>query len=300
MNKIKYLIMDIDGSLTDGKIYMGNDGELMKAFSVKDGYAISYILNPNEIKPIVITGRKSKIVEKRCSELGIIDLYQGITDKKTLLLDLIEKESLKECAYFGDDVLDLSSMKLIKAAGGLVGCPSDAVEDVKSFANYICKNKAGEGAFREFSEWLVEKSINIKDVDDKIKYVIDYIFKLDFSSLQIEKRYQVNDDFYYFVTEYETKDRSECLLESHRKYVDIQYIIEGSEMLETADTSNLILKNEYSDSDDIMFWYPINDMAKMILREGSVIVFYPNNAHMGCISFNGINNVKKLVCKLKI
>ena len=66
--KIKYIIMDVDGSLTDGKVYMGNDGELIKAFSIKDGYAINYILKPVKIEPVVITARQSKIVENRCEE----------------------------------------------------------------------------------------------------------------------------------------------------------------------------------------------------------------------------------------
>ena len=64
---IKYLVMDVDGTLTDGKIYVGNDGECQKAFSVKDGYAINAIVKPNNIEPIIITARSSMIVEKRCS-----------------------------------------------------------------------------------------------------------------------------------------------------------------------------------------------------------------------------------------
>ena len=82
MGKIKYLVMDVDGTLTDGKIYMGENGEVMKAFNIKDGYAISYFLPSNGIIPIVITGRKSKIVENRCKELGITEVHQGCIDKK--------------------------------------------------------------------------------------------------------------------------------------------------------------------------------------------------------------------------
>ena len=66
---IKYLVMDVDGSLTDGKIYMGNFGESVKAFSIKDGYAINHIIRPAGIEPVIITGRTSQIVEKRCEEL---------------------------------------------------------------------------------------------------------------------------------------------------------------------------------------------------------------------------------------
>ena len=78
---IKYLIMDVDGTLTDGKIYMGPNGEAMKAFSVKDGYAINFILKPAGIVPIIITARTSQIVKLRCDELGIEKVYQGNLNK---------------------------------------------------------------------------------------------------------------------------------------------------------------------------------------------------------------------------
>ena len=73
--------MDVDGTLTDGKIYTGSNGEVMKAFNIKDGYGIHDILIPNGITPVIITGRTSTIVENRCKELGISDLYQGVKTK---------------------------------------------------------------------------------------------------------------------------------------------------------------------------------------------------------------------------
>ena len=78
---IKLLVMDVDGTLTDGHIYMGPDGEVMKAFDVKDGYGIAHILPRYGIIPVIITGRRSQIVERRCAELGITELYQGVGDK---------------------------------------------------------------------------------------------------------------------------------------------------------------------------------------------------------------------------
>jgi 3-deoxy-D-manno-octulosonate 8-phosphate phosphatase (KDO 8-P phosphatase) len=147
--------MDVDGTLTDGKIYMGPNGEVMKAFSVKDGYAINYILKPAGITPIVITARKSDIVKKRCDELGITEVYQDTFYKLARLKDIIGEKKLGQCAYIGDDIPDLECMKAIKNAGGLVGCPADAVKDIKNIANYVCSLKAGEGAMREFAEWIV-------------------------------------------------------------------------------------------------------------------------------------------------
>ena len=76
MKEIQYLIMDVDGTLTDGKIYMSNSGEMMKAFNIKDGYGIHDILIPKGIIPVIITGRSSDIVLNRSKELGIIKVYQ--------------------------------------------------------------------------------------------------------------------------------------------------------------------------------------------------------------------------------
>lgn len=154
---VEYLVMDVDGTLTDGKIYMGPKGEAMKAFSVKDGYAINYILKPAGITPIIITARSSEIVKRRCDELGITEVYQDTFYKLSKLKELIGEEKLGQCAYMGDDIPDLECMEAIKNAGGVIGCPADAVRKIKDIADYVCGNKAGEGAMREFSEWLVEK-----------------------------------------------------------------------------------------------------------------------------------------------
>lgn len=154
---IKYLVMDVDGTLTDGKVYIGNDGEVMKAFSIKDGCGIREILMPAGIIPAIITGRKSKIVENRCAELGITEIYQGEHDKVSRLLAILEQAgaTLAQTAYVGDDLNDLACMKLIRHNGGVVGCPADAAREVREIANYVCAAKGGDGAVREFIEWLV-------------------------------------------------------------------------------------------------------------------------------------------------
>ena len=151
---IKYLVMDVDGTLTDGKIYMGNDGEVMKAFSIKDGCGIHDILIPAGITPVIITGRTSKIVEKRSSEIGINEIHQGILNKIEKLLSITD--DLSSVAYIGDDINDLSCMKPVKEAGGKIGCPADAVKKVKEIADFISTKNGGDGAVREFIEWLVE------------------------------------------------------------------------------------------------------------------------------------------------
>lgn len=149
---IKYLVMDVDGTLTDGKIYMGSSGEVCKAFNIKDGCGIHDILIPTGIIPVIITGRKSDIVLNRCKELGITEVYQGVSNKIEKLKEVTEV--LSTVAYIGDDINDLSCMIPVKIAGGIVGCPADAVEKVRSIADFIAERNGGDGAVRDFIEWL--------------------------------------------------------------------------------------------------------------------------------------------------
>ncbi len=153
---IKYLVMDVDGTLTDGKIYMSSSGELCKAFNIKDGYGIHDILIPAGIMPVIITGRKSDIVLNRCNELGIMKVYQGVSNKIEKLKEITC--DLSQVAYIGDDVNDLSCMMPVKEAGGIVGCPADAVKEVLKLADFISEHNGGDGAVRAFIEWLIEKT----------------------------------------------------------------------------------------------------------------------------------------------
>lgn len=296
---IKYLVLDIDGTLTDGKIYMGNDREVMKAFSIKDGYAINYILKPERIECIVITGRTSKIVENRCKELGITRVCQGVADKLSVLREMIGSENLGMCAYFGDDILDLACMNPIKAAGGVAGCPADAVAEVKSAADYLCMNSAGEGALREFAEWLVTPGHNRWEIERKVQFAIAYLKKLDLGQIGSGIQ-EVNEDFYYFVQEYKTKKPQDCVLESHRKYIDIQWIVEGEEAIDVVDVSRLQIEQKYSVEKDILLWKPVSNRMRVVLKAGSYVVLYPEDAHMGCIAVDGQTQVKKIIGKIRI
>ena len=153
---IKALVMDVDGTLTDGKIYIGNSGEMFKAFCAKDGCGIKEILIPEGIKPVIITGRESKILENRCKEIGIEEIYQGVQNKLEKL-DMITKLNYdyENFAYIGDDINDLLCMEKIKAAGGVIGCPADAVKKIKEISDYVCIHNGGDGAVREFIEWIL-------------------------------------------------------------------------------------------------------------------------------------------------
>ena len=135
------------------KIYMSPSGEAMKAFNIKDGCGIHDLLIPAGIIPVILTGRKSEIVLNRCKELGITEIYQGISRKTEVLRQIVG--NLSETAYIGDDINDLPCMQLVKEAGGIVGCPSDAVKAVKEISDYIAEHEGGNGAVRDFIEWLL-------------------------------------------------------------------------------------------------------------------------------------------------
>lgn len=151
---IKLVLLDVDGTLTDGGIYRGNNGEELKRFNVKDGYAI---VNAQKlgIEFGIITGRKSELVEIRAKELKIKYLYQGISEKTVILEEIIKKDGLlkEEIAYMGDDLNDLLIMKQV----GLSGTPKDAVDEVIQVADFVSKKNGGSGAVREFIEHILKK-----------------------------------------------------------------------------------------------------------------------------------------------
>jgi 3-deoxy-D-manno-octulosonate 8-phosphate phosphatase (KDO 8-P phosphatase) len=151
--KIRLLAMDVDGTLTDGKIYMGEHGEMLKAFDIKDGYAVHELLPKHGIIPAIITGRESKIVENRAKELAVPLIYQNVSDKISQLEEILTEHgiSLQETAFIGDDMSDLDCLK----ACGLSGCPNDAAGSVKSICSFVSAKKGGEGAVREFVEFII-------------------------------------------------------------------------------------------------------------------------------------------------
>lgn len=153
MRKIRLLFMDVDGTLTDGKIYMGDQGEAFKAFDIKDGYGIHEILPQHGIVPVIITGRTSRIVENRASELGVTELYQGRYEKLETMREVLERFHCppEEAAYIGDDLLDMPCMRLC----GVRGCPADAVPAVRAVSDFVSTKLGGNGAVRDFIEWLV-------------------------------------------------------------------------------------------------------------------------------------------------
>ena len=153
--KVKMLVMDVDGTLTDGHIYVGAAGEMMKAFHVQDGYGIAHILPRMGITPVIITGRSSEIVRKRAAELKISHLHQGIGDKLSKLQEVAAElgAAAEEIAYIGDDVNDLDCIRWC----GITACPADAVPEVLEEVDYVCKRDGGRGAVREFIGKIAEE-----------------------------------------------------------------------------------------------------------------------------------------------
>lgn len=150
--QIKTFIFDVDGVLTDGKILINSDGELLRSFDTKDGYAIKCALVKG-FKVAIITGGRNEAVRERFEELGIFDIYLGAHHKLEAYQDLLNNYELnpEEILYIGDDVPDIPVMEKV----GLGCCPADAVSDVKTIANYVSHKKGGEGCVRELIEQVL-------------------------------------------------------------------------------------------------------------------------------------------------
>ncbi|MDH3455169.1 MAG: HAD-IIIA family hydrolase [Desulfuromonadales bacterium] len=153
--KIKLLLLDVDGVMTDGRIIYDNDGGETKAFDVKDGHGLK-LLQRAGIRVGIITGRQSAIVAKRAAELGIELVYQGAKDKSLPFNEIMQTLALKpeEIAYVGDDIVDLPVMRKV----GFAATVADAVDDVKPFADLVTKRPGGRGAVREICDFLLKES----------------------------------------------------------------------------------------------------------------------------------------------
>ena len=155
LNRIKLLLLDVDGVMTDGRIIYFNDGGEAKAFDVKDGHGLKLIQRAG-IKVGIITGRQSDIVARRAAELGIELVYQGAKDKMQPFMEILEKLGLKasEVAYVGDDLVDLPVMRLV----GFSATVADASDDIKPYADLVTSRPGGRGAVREVCDLLLKQS----------------------------------------------------------------------------------------------------------------------------------------------
>lgn len=149
--QIKLLICDVDGVFSDGRIYLGNNQEELKAFHTRDGYGVK-ALNTSGLPVAIITGRKSSIVEQRMASLNVQDIYQGQEDKLSAFAELLAKYAISasEVAYIGDDLGDWPVLEKV----GLSICVNDAHPWLIKHCHYITKQHGGFGAVREVTDLL--------------------------------------------------------------------------------------------------------------------------------------------------
>lgn len=159
--KVKAIIFDIDGIMTDGKLTYTDANEEIKSFNVKDGLGIK-LLQQAGIQVAIITGRQSAIVSKRAAELNIELLIQGREDKLQASLELSKQLNLdiEAIAYMGDDLPDLSA--IITLGFGIT--VNDAVTLVKKHADYICTDAGGQGAVREACEFILDAQGRLESI----------------------------------------------------------------------------------------------------------------------------------------
>jgi len=152
---IKLLILDVDGVMTDGRIILDNEGNEFKAFYVRDGHGIK-MLQKAGIKVAFITGRESKVVERRAKELGVTEVYQRVFKKSLIYESLLQKYNIKdeEVAFMGDDTVDIGMLKRV----GLPAAPADAHDEAKKWAVFISTKDGGRGAVREFIDLILKST----------------------------------------------------------------------------------------------------------------------------------------------
>lgn len=150
--RIRLLVLDVDGVLTDGGLYYGPSGEDTKRFHVQDGLALIEAQRAG-LAVAVISGRASASVTRRLAELGITEVHQGVDDKSAVLAALMTRLGLDaaEVAVMGDDLSDLPLMRRV----GLALAPPNAVREVRAAAHWVSRRGGGEGAVREALELLL-------------------------------------------------------------------------------------------------------------------------------------------------
>lgn len=157
LDKIRLVVLDVDGTLTDGGVYIDSYGVESKKFNIKDGAGIVQAKEQG-IDFMILTGRQSYCVEKRAEELKIKYLFQGIQDKLSFLKNFLSKEEIlpEEIAYIGDDINDLDCINFV----GFSACPNDAIIEVKNHVDFISHYDGGHGAVREFCDLIIGNKIN--------------------------------------------------------------------------------------------------------------------------------------------
>ena len=153
LRKIKLVITDVDGVLTDGGLYYTSEGLVMKKFNVKDGMGMR-LLRDKGIKNAIITTDTSELIQIRAERLKVDYPFIGILDKENKLHEICEKENLlpENAAFIGDDVNDSGIIEAV----GFSACPYDAINQIKDSVDLVLSQKGGEAVFREFAELIIK------------------------------------------------------------------------------------------------------------------------------------------------
>ncbi len=153
LRRIRLVVLDVDGTLTDGRLYYGKDGEAFKAFDVRDGHALRLLQMYGGVKLAVLTGRRADLVLQRCRELSIEHVVGQSRAKGSAIEDIAREMGipLAEAAYMGDDVNDLPALRKV----ALSCAPADAAPEVLREVSWVSKRPAGRGAVRELCELLL-------------------------------------------------------------------------------------------------------------------------------------------------
>ena len=164
---VNLLVLDVDGVMTDGKIIIDDNGREIKNFDVKDGHGLK-ILMKYDIDVVLLTGRRSAVVEHRARDLGIREVHQGILNKLEVFEEIVQKRSLRieNIAFIGDDIVDIPLLKKV----GFSVAVADAAEDVKKSVDYVTKKRGGDGAVREVCELILEAQGKWVDVAKRYKF----------------------------------------------------------------------------------------------------------------------------------
>lgn len=165
LKKLKYLVLDVDGTLTDSGVIYDENGNELKRFSTKDGQGFN-IAHVAGMKIMVMTGRECKATVRRMEELKTDFIFQNVKDKEQFLKQFMSDNGIDkdEIAYIGDDINDYKAMRLC----GFVGCPVDSAPEIKQIADYVSKVKAGYGAMRDVVEFILTERGDRDEVVAKV------------------------------------------------------------------------------------------------------------------------------------
>lgn len=153
--KIKVVLTDVDGVLTDGGMYYSAKGDTMKRFFVRDGMGVT-LLRKIGIPTVIVTKEKNLIIKQWAKNMKINRVYDGILDKELILQEICDNFDVvpEQVAYVGDDINDLSLLKKV----GLSATPNDGIADAKKICDYICKTNSGHGVFREIADMIISST----------------------------------------------------------------------------------------------------------------------------------------------